>query len=211
MSAGAHRKGRRQAGAGLVSISLVALLVSGCLGRSPRPEFYALSPANAAAAAAPLASRPDLGLAVGPLELPRYLDRPELVSRDGAHALALSDTARWGGSLRSEILRVVADDLGALLGTARVAVYPAEPRFAADWRVLLDVRELGGAPGQPVRLRAGWTLVPGAAGRPPIVDETVAEEPVASASAEDYVAAQSAALGRMSREIAERIAASAAR
>jgi len=191
----------------LALLCAAALCAGGCFGRSPRPTYYALRADGAAAEARPLASRPELGLAVGPLDLPRHLDRPELVWHEGANALSLAERARWGGGLRDEILRVVADDLGALLGTARVAVYPAEPRFAPDWRVLLDVRELGGAPGAPVRLRARWTLAPAAPGRPPVVEETVAEEPVPSASAEDYVAAHGALLARLSRAIAERIAA----
>ena len=44
-------------------------------------------------------------------------------------------------------------------------------------------------------------------GRAVVVEESVFEQPTASASYEDLVAAESAALGAMTREIAERIAA----
>ena len=145
---------------------------------------------------------------VGPLEFPRYLDRPEIVTRDGSNRLIVADAHRWGGSLRNDILRVVADDLGRLLGTARVAVYPTEPRFPAAYRVLLDVREFEGVPGEKRRRCA-------CAGRSPrwpdghalVVEESRIEQPVASASYDDLVAAESAALGTLSRQIAERMAA----
>ena len=182
-----------------------ALLSPGCAGK-PKTQYFTLGDV-APAAAAPLAARPELGLAVGPLEFPRYLDRPELVTRDGSHRLVLSNANRWAGSLRSDVLRVVADDLGRLLGTPRVVAFPTEPRFRLDYRVLLDLRELEGVPGEAVTLRMRWTIVPGGEGRALAVEEALVVEPVGSASVEDLVAAQRAALGQVSREIASALAA----
>jgi uncharacterized lipoprotein YmbA len=192
----------------VLSALAVALLVAGCLGRSPRPEYYRLEPT--AFGAAPVASLPELGVAVGALEFPRYLDRPEIVTRDGAYRLLPASGQRWGGSLRSEVQRVLADDLAALLGTPRVAVYPVEPRFPVAWRVLLDVRSFEGVPGQSVVLRARWIVASGADGRAVAVEESVVEEKVAADTWDAYVAAHSAALGVVTRQIAGRIAALAA-
>jgi uncharacterized lipoprotein YmbA len=186
--------------------ALAVLLATGCFGGSAPPEFFTLSTPPGAAAGPALASRPELGLGVGPLELPRYLDRPELVTRDGSHRLVVADAHRWGGSLRTDILRVVADDLGRLLGTPRVAIYPSEPRFPVAYRILLDVREFEGVPGEGVRLRLRWTVASVPDGRAQAVEESLVEQPVASASFQDLVAAQSAALASVSRRIAERVA-----
>ncbi|MGH7288657.1 MAG: PqiC family protein [Myxococcota bacterium] len=183
----------------------LAALAAGCLGGAKTdPRYYTLSPPAGSSAGAPLAGRPELSLAVGPLDFPRYLDRPELVTRTGSHGLVVWADHRWGGSLSNDILRVVADDLGELLGTVRIAVYPNEPGFAPDVRVGLVLLELDGAPGAPVRLRARWTLA-GVDGRTLAVSETRAEQTPASPSMHDLVAAQTAVLGVMSREIAERI------
>jgi uncharacterized lipoprotein YmbA len=183
----------------------VAALGAGCLGRSPRPEFYGLT--ATAVGGAPVASLPELGIAVGALEFPRYLDRPEIVTRDGANRLVTAPAQRWGGSLRSEVQRVLADDLAALLGTARVAVYPVEPRFPTAWRVLLDVRAFEGVPGESVVLRARWIVASAADGSAVAIQESVIERSPASASWSDYAAAHSEALGALNREIAEKIAA----
>jgi hypothetical protein len=188
----------------LLSGVVAALLISGCLGRSPRPEFYRL--ASTAAGGAPVASRPELGLAVGAIEFPRYLDRPEILARDGAHRLVPAAGPRWGASLRSEVQRVLADDLGALLGTTRIAVYPVEPRFPIDYRVILDVRAFEGVPGESVTLRARW-IVAGPDGRALAVEESKIEQPTESGSWDAYAAAHSQALGALTREIAEKIAA----
>lgn len=173
-----------------------AATIAGC--RSPKPEFFALGPSAEAA----IASRPSLGLAVGPLEFPRYLDRPEIVRRDGANRLVVADAHRWGGSLRTDVLRTIADDLARLLGTNRIAVYPTEPRFDAQYRVLVDLRQFEAVAGDRVALRAVWTLIRLADGRAVAVSDASIDQPIASASIADAVAAQNAALGALSKAIA---------
>lgn len=182
-------------------------LAAGCLGGAPtEPHWFTLSaPPGADARPAPLAARPALGLVLGALELPRYLDRPELVTRDGPHALRVWSGVRWGGSLRSDAQRLLGDELARLLGTSRIAIYPAEARFPVDYRVLVELLELGSAPGRPVLLRARWTIA-GADGRAVAVGASSLAEPPASASWEHYVAAHAAALAALGHEIAERIA-----
>lgn len=191
---------------------VMALALAGCFGRSERPDFYTLSGASGPAPETPVATRPTLGLVVGPIDFPRYLDRPEIVTRNGAHELVVADAHRWGGSLRTDILRTVADDLGSLLGTARVAMYPFEPSFKADYRVLLDIREFESTAGGAVVLRVRWTVVAMKAsvvtkdGTAVAVEESRIEQTPASASIADIVAAESAALAQVTHQIAERLA-----
>jgi uncharacterized lipoprotein YmbA len=187
--------------------ALAAGIAAGCFGGGVAPQFFTLSPAagSGSGGGAALAARPELGLAVGPIEFPRYLDRPEMVTRDGSHRLVLWGEHRWGGSLRTDILRVMGDDLGTLLGTARIAVFPVEPRFPIHYRVLLELLEFEGTLGGSVTLRARWTVA-GPDGRALAIEEARVEEAAASASWQDLVAAHSAALGRVTRQIAERIA-----
>ena len=189
----------------LATLVLVAALALAC-SSTPKPAFFALSSASGDAAGAPVASRPDLGLVVGPLSFPRYLDRPEIVTRDGANQLVVADAHRWGGSLRDDILRVVADDLGRLLGTARVVAYPDEPRFAGGYRVLLDLAEFERVTPEKVSLRARVTIASLPDAKALVVEDVAVEQAVASNSYDELVAAESAALGSLGRRIAERLA-----
>lgn len=184
--------------------------VAGCLGGTPKPSFYTLAPAPRAASE-PVASLPSLGLAVGPIEFPRYLDRPELVTRDGAHGLTLSNEHRWAGSLRSDFQRVLADELGRLLGTDHVVTHPNVAQFPLDHRVLLELVAFEGPIGGPIALRARWTIVSGKTGQAVAVESSEISEPAASAAFADLVAAEGRATGRLAGEIARRIAAIAAR
>ena len=64
--------------------------------------------------------------------------------------------------------------------------------------------------GESVVLRARWTVASGADGRAVAIEESVVEEKVESHTWDAYVAAHSAALGIVTRQVAERIAALAA-
>jgi len=89
----------------LPAAAVLGVLAVGCLGRSRPAEFFTLSPMARAEERGAVAARPDLGLGIGPVQFPRYLDRPEIVTRDGEHQLVLGEWHRWGGSLRTDILR----------------------------------------------------------------------------------------------------------
>ena len=194
-----------------VGVSLgLALGVTGCLGGSPKQSFYTLAP-TPRAASEPVASMPTLGLAVGPIEFPRYLDRPEVVTRDGAHGLALSNENRWAGSLRNDFQRVLADEIGRLLGTDHVVTHPNEARFPLDYRVLLELVAFEGPLGGPIVVRARWTIVSSKSGQAVAVEASEISEPATSATFADLVAAEGRATGRLAAEIASRIAALASR
>jgi uncharacterized protein len=93
-----------------------------------------------------------------------------------------------------------------LLGTSNIAVYPGAPRFRVDYNVLLDLSRLDGVLGGPVTLRARWIVASGRDGHALAVSESRVEQPVASPSWEDLVAAYSAALGVVTQEIAAKLA-----
>jgi uncharacterized lipoprotein YmbA len=71
--------------------------------------------------------------------------------------------------------------------------------------VLLSVLEFEGVPGRAVTLRVRWTVVDGETGKALSVVESRVEQPVASPSFDALVAAQSAALGSVTREIAAKL------
>jgi uncharacterized lipoprotein YmbA len=142
---------------------------------------------------------------VGPVALPRSLDRPQIVTRAGDNELVYDEYNRWAGSLEADFLGVVGDNLSALLNTQRVVVYPASPPFALNYRVGFDVMQFDGSPGGEVTLRARWTVSPGSGGESLAVEQSLIRQPTASAAHADLVAAHSAALATLSREIAATI------
>lgn len=116
-----------------------ALLVLGACGPLlPPPRLYVLSSEASPAAALPVAARP-ISIGIGPTSLPEYLDRSEIVVRDGPNEIRLVDTDRWAERLSINISRVVAGNLATLLPSASLAVLPTTSADTADLEVSLDL------------------------------------------------------------------------
>lgn len=185
----------------LAALVLLGAAASGCLGVSPTPRFYALQPIDVEAASAS-----DLALAVGPLHLPRYLQTPQIVTRAGESRVEYEELHRWAGSLESESLRVVGENLALLLGSQRVVVYPLTGPFPLKYRVRLDVERFDGRPGDAVTMRVRWVVVDAAAGEVLAVGLANLRAPVEASGVDGLVDAHSQVLEDLSREIAARIA-----
>jgi len=193
---GAGRRGRRRAAAGLAALGLAAACAT-----TPATRFYVLE-----AAAEPRdAPGADVTVGVGPVAVPSYLDRPQIVTRAGDHELRVADLHQWGETLEEGVTRVLASNLAARLGTERVDVYPWERSRRIDVQMTLDVVRFERTPAGDVLLDAHWRLLRPRGGEV-LLSRRSAHR--ATAAGTDYartVAAMSEALRSLSREIATAI------
>lgn len=183
-------------------LASVIWLAVGCLGTSPDPHFYTLNAISTAQGAA-LDGEP-LGIAVGPIQLPRYLRRPQIVTRRGDYRLDYHERHRWAASLESETLRVLGANFSVLLATDRVAVYPLQGGFPLKYRVRMDVEQFDGELSGEMRLQVRWVIGPGDGGDALAVGYSRLAEQVGSRY-EDLVGAHSALLSALSHEITKRV------
>lgn len=181
-----------------------ALGLTGC-ATSPPSNFYTLTsiPGNAAP---PVTKGNPLSLGVGPVTFPAFLDRPQIVSRDGTNRLALDEYHRWGGSIQDDFLRVWSENLATLLGTTRVLIFPADVRFPVDFRVSAQVLNFAGDPGGEAVLKVRWTVLDGLREQVVAVEESSYRSRLdPPGDQEALVAAMSDTLGAFSRDVAERL------
>ncbi|MDH3932420.1 MAG: PqiC family protein, partial [Chromatiales bacterium] len=101
--------------------------------------------------------------------------------------------------------RAVGENLGSLLQTERVAIYPADALFPVDLRVVLDVQRFDGSRDGTVTLQARWTLLTGSTNEAIAVEQFSTDKPVGDDSYDALVRAHSAAVEELSRAIAARI------
>lgn len=188
---------------GIATSLIVAGLLAGC-GSSPEPRFYTLSAGGMPAGDSADKSMAEYSVVVGPATLPEMVDRPQLVVRVGANQVELLDQHRWAEPLKSEIPRVVAENLAHLLGAKQVVTYPHNATFTAEYRVFLDIQRFDSAPGQAVTIDTLWT-VRGPSGGEPKTGRSVAHESTSGDSYDALVAAHGRALATVSREIAASI------
>ena len=186
----------------------LTLGLTGC-ATSPPSSFYTLTAIpGSAAEAAPKGSA--LSLGVGPVTFPAFLDRPQIVSRDGTNRLALDEFHRWAGSIQDDFLRVWSENLATLLGTSRVLIFPGEVRFPVDFRVSAQVLsfqgDAGGQAGSEAVLKVRWTVLDGLREQVVAVEEASYRSRLEPPGGQEaLVAAMSDTLGAFSRDVAERL------
>ncbi len=186
-------------------LAVLALALSGC-GETKPSSFYLLSVLPAPEA--PIGSTPSgqLALGIGPVSLPSYLDRPQLVTRASPNRLAFAEFDRWAESLQDMFSRTLAENLSALLGTDRVFVVPARRTPMLDYQVAVEVLRFDmGMDGQAV-LSARWTIFAEDGKEVLLLRKSViTEQAVPAGDPEGMVVAMSRAVEALSREIARAI------
>lgn len=191
------------------AVGVLAVALVGC-SRSPQVTFYTLDAGmrldRASAKAVPV-------VVVGPVTLPELVDRPQLVLRVASNRVDILEAHRWGESLRSEISRLIAENLGGLLGSSGVSSYLQQSVAEAEYRVMVDIKRFEAVPGEAVTIDVVWSLRR-ASGGDRITGHSLLREPFATpAGAEAYdpvVAAYGRALLSLSGDIAKAISAEAA-
>ena len=190
----------------VVSAVMVTLFLNGC-GSSRQARFYTLSSVQSPPAAGKQTTLSDaITVGIGPIEIPHYLDRPQVVTRTSQNELVVSDFDRWGGPLRPDVARVVLENLSTMLAPNQVSVVPWTQGGILHYRVAVDVIRFDATPGKEVWLKAKWTIFGQDGKTPAMVRESDIREAVSSRDAANIVAAMSQALGKLSQEMANGIA-----
>jgi uncharacterized protein len=189
-------------------IGAITITVSACSFLSPQTDhsrYFVLQPIAGPGSTTP---NPDtsvnhtLTIGLGPITIPRYLDRPEVVTRLSDTEFSVSDTDRWGEPLDVSVPRVLAQDLSTDLPGLQIVPFPWSRKTQIDYRVSVDFRRLERTADGRAEVQAVWTLY---RGRDNNFNERIVT--TASASAGDDPRTASAALSQgiaqVSRDIAQ--------
>jgi uncharacterized protein len=189
----------------LATVTLgTALMVGGCASQPSR--FYLLSAlANPEIASPGTSGQQGPTIGVGPVTLPRYVDRPQIVTRTSPYEIKLAEFDRWAEALDTNFSRVLAENLSLLLPAARVVMSPWSRATPIDYQITVDVNHFLSQVGGDSLLIADWTLFKGE-GQDVLTSGRSRFS--ASPSGQDYaaiVAAMSQTVASLSREIATTI------
>ena len=138
------------------------LVLAGCLGSSEPTRYYVLSELDAPAdtGTPDLLEPAEALLLVGPVSLPRYLDRPQIVTRTSANELVFGEFDHWSEPLEESFDRVLAENLGQLLPTESRMLYPKRgPEIANVYQLTVEVTRFDGELGGDVVLTVRWNVV----------------------------------------------------
>ncbi len=144
------------------------------------------------------------------MEIPDYLERPSIVTRDGENGMVLAEHDRWAGSLKQDISRVLMEELSAALPPG-ASVVSWKRNFPLDCRVSVEVTRLDVNPGRSVMLRAQWAVFGRDQKTPATLSARSFTEPVAGGDFAAAVAGIGKAVGRLGEAITADIRSIAAR
>jgi len=162
-------------------IVFFALILAGCISlpnspMSPTPRFYALTPIDEKKVGADLACPVKGGVSaripgamgdrlkamiigVGPVKIPEYLDRPQMVTKDKKGILKFDEFNRWGESLDLGTARLIREDLAVMLPGAKLTLYPWNPSIAVKYQVIVEVVQLDSQLDRDMFLVMQWTVI----------------------------------------------------
>jgi len=185
----------------IVTILLTVMLSLGACGTTPPTKFFLLSPLPATETTAASGDH-QLRLGVGPINLPEYLDRPQIVTREADTEMRLADDHRWAEPLKENFAHVLGENLSRLLGTGQVHEFPWSPAQPIDYQIVVNVIRFESDASGKVSLVARWDIR-GGHDKPLLASRrSDISVPVQNpASYESIVSASSRALAQLSREI----------
>lgn len=185
-----------------VAIALLTLAAAGCANGANPTRYYVLSPAKAPAVTRPVAAgQRDLRVGIRRVELPRHVERPQIVTRTSANRLEVSEFRQWGAPLRHAVPVMLAENIAPLVPTDQIAVFPWGRGFVPDVQIVVELSQFEGTLGGDAVLAARWRILGGSG------DETTSGvSRIRDAAGTDYeslVAAYSRLIGALSRDIAD--------
>ena len=188
-----------------VMISLLSVILAACAGNGRPSTFYMLRSMESPQEGLSSAGEKNVSVLVGPISLPAYLDRNQMVTVSGKNQVDLDEFNRWAESLRESFYRVLLEDLSLLLKTPRAYRYDRSGEEKVDYQVSIDVTRFDCAPEGDAVITAFWTVRGKERHTPLMTKKSVFREPVSSNGFSGMVAAQNRTLADLSREIASAI------
>lgn len=183
-------------------VSFIALacitILSACSSPSPPTRFYLLHPVVSPAEK----YNNEIAIGIGPVELADYLNRPQIVTNANGVEVSIAEFDHWAGSLKENVIQVMAESLAELLATERIEIDPRRSGAKVDYRVAITILRFHGRRSAETRITAFWTLYGPERGAALLKKISDIREPVTKEGYSGLTEANSRALGRLCDEIA---------
>jgi uncharacterized lipoprotein YmbA len=182
-----------------VRIALTALMLAGC-GASDHSRFYVLSE-NPAAASHAATMSPATTIALGAVQLPAALDRPQMARRLNSDEISYAEYDRWAGPLDEMVRRVLIADLDGRLAPGMILI-ENNPTSPASRTIAVDILRFDADATGLVTLKARWELLERAGSPVGIPRDAMIVEPGSGPDAEAVAATMSRAVADLATQIA---------
>lgn len=183
------------------------LLLQGCISvpTSPSPRFYTLQPIKEISGAelSGAANLSNVIVGVGPVTLPEYLNRPQIVTRRSDNTVEFAQFDRWAESLDRGMARIIAKNFSLLLPTANVEIFPWNSVIPIRYQVMMKVIQLDCKLDSDVVLLVQWSILDAQEKKILLAKRSEYRKPIETHNYPGLVQAISSIMDSVSREIAQ--------
>lgn len=187
----------------MITLSLLTVLLVAACGTSPKVRYFSLSPMDTAYRQDPDGS---VLLGLGPLRIPEYLNRSQIVTRGVGAELKVDEFNRWAEPLPEAMHRIVSSNVDKMLDDVVVIAFPYESfiRAGVNYRMVGELSRFDADSSGRVVLEVQWGIRQTSGG---VVVHTQRSRYEATASPPDdpgaIARAMNNALEQFSRDVAE--------
>ncbi|MEX1035945.1 MAG: PqiC family protein [Sneathiella sp.] len=144
----------------IIGLMMLTLAACGGLPGSAPTRFYILKTASDIKAdGATINIAEGMTVGIGPVQIPGYADRPQIVTFDSGAEINVSDFDHWAEPLSDAIKRVVSSNVATLIGAEKVFAYPADFRPDKDSvQAAINVMDITETGAGVARLSVRWHL-----------------------------------------------------
>jgi len=189
--------------AGIVLTGL--LVLSGCISvsSSPNSRFFMLQAMDKDQVSNKFSIPADIIIGIGPVKIPDYLDRPQMVTRNKNNTLSFAQFDRWGESLDFGLERLVNKNLSLMFPGVPFEMFPWNLILTVKYQVIMDVVQLDSRLDQDLNLVVQWSIIDLEEKKMVFTKRSELRQPVTPHSYAGYVDALSVASASLSTEIAQ--------
>ena len=189
-----------------VVFGLIAVALLSACTETKSTRFYLLSALPSPKMEKPGTTRENtVALAVGPIELPKHVNRTQIVTFSSANKIELGEFDRWAEPLADNFSRVLGDNLAVLIPTEQIVIHPWRQATPFDYQITVEVSTFAVRPDGDVALIARWSLLSKKGTQMIMSRRSSFSEDVRGGGFEATVAAMSRTVADLSQEIATAI------
>lgn len=189
----------------LITVFITLFFLSGCMGKSKPSNFYMLYPIKSATMQGGMSIADTMHIQVGPITMPTYLERSQIVITTETNQLIVDEFNRWAEPLIDNFSRVLVENLSQLLKTPNVHPYASGNVNGPDIIVSIDITRFDVTQDGNAYLNVFWTLSDKSADEPQVTRKNYYHTQAESKDMSDAVRSQNNLLAEFSNDIADAV------
>lgn len=168
----------------------------------PESRFYTLKNSNNGQPAGKLDIPRDLIIGIGPVTIPEYQNRPQIVTQNIDKTVTIAEFDRWGETLDLALSRLISENLRVLFPDTVIETYPWDTAIPVKYRVTIDFIRIVSELDKDVSFVAQWSVIEVKSNKMILIKKFEISEPVKPNDYSGLVKALSLGCASLSSQIA---------